>query len=161
MQMKLLFSLLLFCYCSCFLRGQSMDNEQLERILATVSDTISGSNGSWQFLVDSLPMYCLTDEYHNRMRIVSPVKAMKEVSAEEMIKCMEANFHTALDVKYAISDDILWVAFIHPLKELSTEQALDAVVQVYNAAITFGTLYSSTDLVFPKKEEKQKVIKKS
>ena len=138
-----------------------MDNEQLEKILNTLSDTLQGTNGNWQFLVDSIPMFCLTDESHNRMRIVSPVKAAKEVSPEEMQSCMEANFHTALDVKYAISDDILWVAFIHPLKELTTEQAIDAVAQVYNATVTFGTLYSSTDLIFPKREKKKKSIKKT
>ncbi len=141
----------------------NMDNEQLGTILYTISDTIQGESGNWQFLVDSIPMFCVTDEYHNRMRIVSPVKTMQDVSAEELEACMEANFHTALDVKYAISDEVLWVTFIHPLRELTIEQAIDAVTQIYNANVTFGTLYSSTDLFFPKREKKKKerILKKS
>ncbi len=59
------------------------------------------------------------------------------------------NFHSALDVRYAESDGVMWVAFIHPLKELSKEQVEDAIRQVFAANLTFGTTYTSTDLVFP------------
>ena len=46
---------------------------------------------------------------------------------------------------------------IHPLKELSNEQLEGAIVQVYNAYISYGTTYSSTDMVFPKSQkERQK-----
>ena len=147
----------------CAQSDAEMNNEKLGKILDSMSDTLEGNYGNWQFLVDSIPMFCLTDEFHNRMRIVSPVKAVKDLSVEEMKKCMEANFHTALDVKYAISEEIVWVAFIHPLKELTHDQAMDAIIQVYNATLTFGTLYSSTDLIFPKreKEKKKKQLKKS
>ncbi len=57
-----------------------------------------------------------------------------------------------LDAKYAISDEILWAVFIHPLKELSDKQISSAIKQVYSSAITFGTSYSSGNLVFPSKE---------
>jgi len=67
-----------------------------------------------------------------------------------MLECMEANFHTALDSKYAISNNILWSAFIHPLKELTERQLIDAVSQVYSAARTFGSSYSSGALSFRK-----------
>ena len=69
---------------------------------------------------------------------------------------MEANFHSVLDARYAVSEDILWVAYIHPLRELQPAQAVDAIVQVYNAALTFGTSYSSTDLAFPKTKPRTK-----
>jgi hypothetical protein len=42
-----------------------------------------------------------------------------------------------LDAKYAISDEILWAVFIHPLKELSDKQISSAIKQVYSSAITF------------------------
>ena len=78
---------------------------------------------------------------------------------------MVANFHSVLDVKYALSDEIIWSVFTHPLKELSEHQVEDAIKQVYAAALTFGGSYSSTDMVFPgntKKVEKPKpqVLKK-
>lgn len=87
------------------------------------------------------------------MRIISPIKVMEAVTTEEVLNCMEANFHSVLDVRYAISDAILWAAFIHPLRELSNQQIEDAVRQVHEAVITFGTTYSSTDFRFPKLDE--------
>ena len=51
---------------------------------------------------------------------------------------------------------MMWCVFIHPLKALSEEQVIDAMSQVYYGAMTFGTTYSSTDLVFPASKEKKK-----
>ncbi|MEM6844101.1 MAG: hypothetical protein AAF632_17875 [Bacteroidota bacterium] len=144
-----------------------MDNEKLEKILYVVSDTITGQNGGWEFSVNGLPMLCITDQINNRMRIIAPVREIKDVSDDELKEAMAANFHSALDVKYAISNDLMWVAFIHPLKELSKDQVISAVSQVYNAYSTFGTTYSSTDLVFPdpqkqeKEEEEKKKLRRS
>jgi len=110
----------------------------------------------------------MTDENANRMRIISPVIEVAKLGDEELKNALLANFHTALDVKYAISDDILWSVFIHPLKELSEQQVEDAIDQVYSANATFGTTYSSTNLVFPgnireeeKKIEEKKPLKKT
>ena len=133
-----------------------MDNDNLEKILYVVGDTLAGQPGNWQMIVDEIPIFILTDEYHNRMRMVSPVKKAADLTDEEQQKCMEANFHSALDVRYAISDEVLWVAYIHPLQELTKEQAIDAISQVYHAVLTFGTTYSSTELVFPKRKEAEK-----
>lgn len=155
-----LFSLTFFLFFS-VLQAQDMNNEKLDEVIDSISDTIQGANGSWQFLVEGLPILCITDERNNRMRFVAPISEVKEVSEEQLKACMEANFHSALDVRYAIADDILWVAYIHPLRELRTEQAMDAIAQVYNAVLTFGTTYSSTHLVFPKSEPEPKVTKKS
>jgi len=63
-------------------------------------------------------------------------------------------------VKYALSDEVIWSVFIHPLKELSDHQVLDAIDQVYNASVTFGATYSSTNLVFPGNTKKNDSIKK-
>ena len=136
--------------------AQNMDNEKLEKILYVISDTLSGQTGYWQMMVRELPVLCVTDEAHNRMRIITPIAEMKDVSEQELRKCMEANFHTALDVKYAISEDILWVAYIHPLRQLSKDQVIDAISQVYNASITYGDTYNSTNLAFPGKDKNVK-----
>jgi len=65
-----------------------------------------------------------------------------------LLDALTANFHSALDVKYAISKDVLWSVFIHPLKELSVVEAESAVDQVVNAATNFGTTFSSTEMIF-------------
>jgi hypothetical protein len=97
------------------------------------------------------------------MRIMSPIADSNSLNDELIKACLVANFHTALDVKYAVSDGVLWSVFIHPLKELSEDQVKSAVSQVYNANNNFGTTFSSTSLTFPgritERNEKKEVEK--
>ena len=151
--MKRLIFTFLFLFHILFLSAQEMNNEKIEAIFELVADTLAGQTGQWQMYFGQVPMMCITDEFHNRMRIISPVKKVEESNQEEIMKCMEANFHSALDVRYSISEDVLWVAFIHPLKELSKEQVIDAVRQVYSAVLTYGSSFSSSNLTFPTSDE--------
>lgn len=150
---KSIFLIATFILLTVSLKAQSMNNEKLQSILYTVSDTLAGQPGQWQLLIDDVQMFCLTDELHNRMRIISPIADVSEVGEEELMKCMEANFHSALDVRYSVSEGVIWVAYIHPLKELTKEQVIDAMKQVYSGALTFGTTYTSSHLSFPTNEE--------
>ncbi len=137
--------------------SQEMTNEKLGEVLERVADTIQGGDGRWQLGVKDAILFCITDENHNRMRIITPIAEADKLDEETMKNALVANFHTALDVKYAISDEIIWSVFIHPLKELTKAQVEDAIMQVYFAKKTFGFTYSSTELVFPgntKKKEK-------
>lgn len=136
-----------------------MTADQLEALITQVSDTVIANGNSIRFLYKEMPLICLYDVNANRMRIISPIIETKELEEEQLLNMLVANFHSALDVKYALSDEIIWSVFIHPLQELSDHQVLDAIDQVYSAGVTFGTTYSSTSLVFPgntKKKESPK-----
>ena len=61
------------------------------------------------------------------MRIISLINESNNLTEDEKTLMLLANFHTVLDVKYAISDDVLWSVFIHPLKELTAAQVKDAI----------------------------------
>ena len=132
-----------------------MNNEQLEQVFRKLTKDIEGSSGRWQFIVYDVQIVCLTDTLHNRMRIMAPIKKHEEMTSDEYKRCMQANFHSALDVKYAISEDLLWVVFMHPLQELTQSQAEDAVQQVYSAVKTYGSTYSSSNLYFPTDEDRR------
>ncbi len=156
--MKRLIIILALIFCINTVSSQEMGNSKLNEIFTSLSDTIQGENGRWQFIINDVMLVCLTDTNHNRMRIISPITESDNLDEDQKTLALLANFHTALDVKYAISDNVLWSVFIHPLKELTIDQVKDAVSQVYSANVTFGSSYTSTDLVFPgkdKKEEKQ------
>jgi len=131
-----------------------MNNQKLFEVLSALTDQVEGVQGNWEFIINSVIFICLTDEFHNRMRIISPIAKVGDISKEQIQKCMEANFHTALDIRYAFSDGIVWAAFIHPLKELTDEQIRSAVEQVYSGVKTFGTYYSSGSLSFPTKDDR-------
>lgn len=160
--MKHLIILLLVIFSVNNMSSQNMDNQTLDEIFTTMSDTIQGEQGRWQFVIKDVVFVCVTDTNHNRMRIISPITESNNLTEDEKTLMLLANFHTALDVKYAISDDVLWSVFIHPLKELTVAQVEDAVSQVYYANETFGSSYTSTNLVFPGNENKReaKEIKK-
>ncbi|PKV50719.1 hypothetical protein ATE84_2785 [Aquimarina sp. MAR_2010_214] len=145
--MKRLAVLLLFLFVST-LQAQHMDNDKLELIIKQNADTLNGIPGNWKFIYKETPMLCVTDETNNRMRIISPITASDNLDKDVLLDAMTANFHSALDVKYAITNKILWSVYIHPLKELTEEQVNSAISQVYYAAKTFGSTFSSTELIF-------------
>ncbi|WP_378175147.1 hypothetical protein [Aquimarina sp. SS2-1] len=158
----------LFLSFGIFSYAQSMNNDILSEIITKNADTLAGVSGNWQFVYKETMMLCITDSANNRMRIISPITESGNLDKDLLLDTMTANFHSALDVKYAISNGILWSAYVHPLKELSREQVESAISQVYLAAKTFGTTFSSTELLFGadaleeenKEDPKKEIIKK-
>ncbi|MDC6366997.1 MULTISPECIES: hypothetical protein [Flavobacteriaceae] len=144
---------------------QEMNPTKLYEIIEQEADTVQTNGNSYQFLFNDVMLICVFDENANRMRIITPIVEREKLGEEELLNALVANFHSVLDVKYALSDEIVWSVYTHPLKELSEAQVIDAIQQVYAAAITFGGSYSSTDMVFPgntRKVEmpKPKILKK-
>lgn len=151
--------------------GQDMTNQKLEEIFTQKADTLTGYPGYWEIIHKKRQLLCITDTSHNRMRIVSPITQISALDKGLLLDALTANFHSALDVKYAISKDVLWSVFIHPLKELSATEAESALDQVVNAANNFGTTFSSTEMIFggsnansetvtPKEDKKEHLNKK-
>jgi len=144
MKLRLLAAALLF---TLFASAQ-MNNQKLESLLTQQVDSIIGTPGRWQVNFQSLPMMVVTDETNDRMRIIAPIVGVDELDKEVLLDCLAANFHSALDVKYAVSNDVLWCVFIHPLSPLTETELKSAIEQVYYGTATFGTTYSSTPLLF-------------
>lgn len=126
-----------------------MDNERLgEMIRNRATKLHEDQPGFWKFEFDGGLVLVVTDETHNRMRIMSPVADVESIVDEEWQVLMSANFDRALDARYCVNGDTLWSAFIHPLEELSGDQFLNALSQVVTLAKNYGTSYTSSDLVF-------------
>ncbi len=158
--MKRLIVIILFLFGS-ISYAQNMNNNSLQEIIQKQADTVGGVLGNWKFVYKEALMLCVTDEKNNRMRIISPITESDNLDKDLLLDSLTANFHSALDVKYAISNGILWSVYIHPLKELSNEQVESAISQVYYAARTFGTTFSSTELLFggrsPQEKQKEEI----
>lgn len=125
-----------------------MDLDELEQVLHRVADEVEGDEGRWQLRLGEVALACMTDLRFDRMRIIAPIAELEEINDEIRDACLEANFHTALDARYATSDGVLYAAFIHPLSPLDAEQAESAIRQVASLVETFGTTFSSGALVF-------------
>ncbi len=128
--------------------NERMTNTRLEQILRETAGQLKGGEGQWEFDVDGVRMYCITDESFDRMRIMAPIAELEELPHDVIQKCMEANFDRTLDVRYCIYQDHLWTAFIHPLSELSDGFLESALSQLAQSLKNFGSSYSSGTLVF-------------
>jgi len=132
---------------------QAMNNKRLDDLIRQITSDVVGQVGNWQFLINKRDILVITDECHNRMRIMSPVTTQDRLNEAELTRLLEANFSSALDAKYALRDQTLWSVFTHPLGELCDEQFLDCVAQVANLANNFGHSYASSNLFFGGGEE--------
>lgn len=134
-----------------------MTNARLEAILKTVEPNVKGGNGRWEMVRDGVPVMVLTDESHNRMRVIAPASELKPVDQQILMRMMEANFARALDARYAVFQGIVWVAFIHPLASLRERDLISGLQQVITLVKTTGTTFSSSELQFgPSYQEKGK-----
>ena len=126
-----------------------MNNHRLDTIIREHAGKLHEDKlGYWKFEYREHVLMVITDETHNRMRIITPVAEVDDLNDEIWLLCMSANFDHALDARYAVSGDLLWSAFIHPLKQLDDEQVIDAMDQVATLAANFGTTFSSGNLAF-------------
>ena len=125
-----------------------MTNQRMGEILRSNSSEVKGNSGNWEAYVGNRTVYVITDESHNRMRIISPIIKTDKLSDKELMLLLEANFDRALDAKYSVYQDVVWATFTHPLQELTAEQFVDALHQVVNLVNNYGTSFSSMDLIF-------------
>ncbi len=130
------------------LRQARMTLDRLGGIIKAEADTSMRNNNFWLFTKGDVQLMCVCDVKSNRMRIVAPISAAAELSAEQKDHMLLANFHSALDARYAVSDGVVYAAFIHPLAELSDSEVRSAIRQVRECVRTFGGTYSSGELIF-------------
>lgn len=100
------------------------------------------------FKFQGVPITLVFDTNADRMRLISPIMEEGDLSEGQLAKAMEANFHSALDARYCIANGVVWSAFIHPLSPLTKDLMRSAIRQVAVANLTFGSDYTSGDMVF-------------
>ena len=126
-----------------------MNNERLALLIRKVATSvIEDQPGFWKFEAKEKLVFVITDQSHNRMRIMTPIIELESISPEEHQVLLAANFDRALDARYCSNENYLWSAFLHPLRELEDQQFLDALDQVITLSKNFGSSYTSSDLVF-------------
>jgi len=128
--------------------GEAMDQKTMETFIISKAESHKGGGGFLEFDYGGVKMMVISDVTHDRMRIVTPVAKYEELSKAQIDKIMQANFHSALDARYAVSSGVLFSAYIHPLSPLTREMIESALTQVANLAQSFGTEYSSGELTF-------------
>lgn len=128
--------------------SETMTIRILQALINEVVQDLKGEPGQWRFTYAGVDMALLTSVAHDRMRIVAPVGPEAELTDQQRKRMLDANFHSALDARYASSNGMVYAAYIHPLSPLRREEVLSALRQVAQLVKTFGTTYSSGELSF-------------
>jgi len=112
-------------------------------------DPEAKANGSaTQFRVQDRTLILVGDENAGRMRIMTPIARTDALDGEIVQRMLQANFDAVLDARYAVANGIVWSVFIHPLPPMDEAQLANAIAQVYVAAASFGTTYTSGAMVY-------------
>ena len=126
--------------------GMTLD--RLKAILESETENVQEQQGQFEFVYKGRTMVILTHTPLNRMRIVTPVVSEADLTEEQRQQLLVANFHTALDGRYALSNGTVFAVFLHPLSTLDDDDFRSALSQVHSLAQTFGSSYSSGVLQF-------------
>lgn len=119
-----------------------MTYERLGRILAALDPEMQPSGPAFRLQISGVELFVVTDVSADRMRAMVPIRPAADLTSEDLMRMMQANFDSALDARYAVANGMLWAAFIHPLSPLEKDQLISGIGQVVNVARTYGTLYS-------------------
>lgn len=126
----------------------NMDLPRLEGIMRRLVPGVKGQDGFWEMVVEGVEVTVIASSDHNRMRVIAPVASADQLEPQVLHRMMEANFTSALDVRYAIFQGVVWAAFLHPLDSLTERDLRSALYQVVTLVKTTGTSYSSSGLSF-------------
>ncbi len=126
-----------------------MTMERLGAIITRLDDKVEKPrNGFWRFTVTGATVIVVGDETFDRLRILVGIQSAKDLTQDQLMQIAESNYDTALDARYAISQEILWSMYAHPLKSLGDRQFISAIGQTVNLAISYGDGYSSGGILF-------------
>ena len=125
-----------------------MIQNEMEKIVKAMAASSKGAGGFVEFVYQDTKLYLISDVAHDRMRIIAPIVHYSELTNKEIQALLSANFHTTLDARYAVKNDVVFSTFLHPMSYLTQELVELAVLQVTNLVRTFGSSYSSGVLHF-------------
>ncbi|WP_299412204.1 hypothetical protein [uncultured Sulfitobacter sp.] len=125
-----------------------MTLERLAGIITALDADVVAQGPTLQFNIDGIPVMIVADAGADRMRAMVPIASAEGLSAQDLLRMMQANFDTALDARYAVANGRLWGVFIHPLSPLERDQLISALVQTVNVARSYGQTYSGGAQVF-------------
>ncbi|MBM2577947.1 hypothetical protein JQC91_16700 [Jannaschia sp. Os4] len=128
--------------------AEDMTLPRLAEILGRLDPEAERAGPAVRLTVEDVPVLVVTDPRADRMRAMVPIRSVEGLSAEELTRLLQANFDSVLDARYAVAEGRLWAVFIHPLSPLRDDQLVSGVGQAVNAALTYGTTFTSGEMQF-------------
>ena len=125
-----------------------MTTSAIGKLLDSYLTELEGENGFWRGVREDVQIFVLSDDSHDRMRIMAPIGELKELETDVLKMLLEANYDRALDAKYALRGREVWSVSVHPLATLAPDDFASFLDQVVRLVKNTGSSYASSDLVF-------------
>jgi hypothetical protein len=136
---------------------------RMAAVIARLDPQAEQAGGAFRFTVEDVPILIITDARADRMRAMVPIRSVEGLDEADLMRMMQANFDSALDARYAVAEGRVWATYIHPLSPLEDAQLISGIGQTVNAALTYGTLFSSGGVQFGRGDsagEQRKLIER-
>jgi len=143
-----IFAILMLLTSSVAAQEAPMTVERLSEIVLDIDPDAALTPNGLELTLEDIPLLIVVAPEADRMRAMVSIASAEDVTPEEMLRMMQANFDTALDARYAVAQGRVWGVFIHPLAALEREQLLSALAQTVNLARSYGSLYTGGANVF-------------
>lgn len=125
-----------------------MTTTTIGKLLDSYLTDIEGQPGFWRGMRDEVQLFVLSDDSHDRMRIMAPIGELKDLEPDVLQLLLQANYDRALDAKYAMRGKEVWSVSVHPLATLAPDDFASFLDQVVRLVKNTGSTYASSDLMF-------------
>jgi hypothetical protein len=125
-----------------------MTTSAIGKLLDSYLSDLEGEDGFWRGMREDVQIFVLSDDSHDRMRIMAPIGELKDLEAKVLQMLLQANYDRALDAKYAMRGKEVWSVSVHPLATLAPDDFASFLDQVVRLVKNTGSSYASSDLVF-------------
>jgi hypothetical protein len=125
-----------------------MTTSAIGKLLDSYLTDLEGEDGFWRGVREDVQLFVLSDDSHDRMRIMAPIGELKDIETKVLQLLLEANYDRALDAKYAMRGNEVWSVSVHPLATLAPDDFASFLDQVVRLVKNTGSTYASSDLVF-------------
>lgn len=126
----------------------AMTAARMAELLRIIDPDAQRDGNTVRFVIGERAHVLVFDEDADRMRLMAPIASVEALSEGLMYRMLQANYDSALDVRYATAQGLIWSVFVHPLSSLAEEFLVSAIRQVHIAAETFGTTFSSGEMIY-------------
>jgi len=153
---KIMLTILMFCVlalaaCGGNVKSEAkvkMSGDALSTLIQKFDEDAKVNDNSVEFSLNERDLFLVYDTKADRMRIITPIAQAALANENILIRMLQANYDSVLDVRYAQANNVIWAVFIHPLSSLTQEDFLSGIAQAVTAAETFGSSYTSGAMVF-------------
>jgi hypothetical protein len=76
---------------------------RMGELILRIDENALQDGASWYFDVIGLDAILVFDIEADRMRVLIPIEGTEDLSKDELLRLMQANFDSALDARYAIA----------------------------------------------------------